>query len=127
MTCDNCARLTRELREAREELAIWESVRFDRHTEDDASAERQKARRDELETRVGDIRADYPKLTMQEARLVAVLHDTQAVMTKRELRLAIGSCAFDKILDVLVCRARKSLPKGAIKTVWGVGYQWAGK
>jgi DNA-binding response OmpR family regulator len=79
--------------------------------------------------------ADLPvewNLTGYERQVFLVLLGRQGVCTKDTIMAALyrdlGKDEADiKIVDVLVCKARKKLrPFGVeIKTVWGVGYQLA--
>lgn len=63
------------------------------------------------------------------AKLIAALYDARGrTMTRPQLSDALPSTLghterSDKIIDVWVCHARKSLGKDAIENVWGRGYR----
>lgn len=119
MPCDNCAALTRQVRELREELAEWRSPRVSGA----ALAERQEMWRNKQRL-VDAVSRTYPGLKGVSARLVGALMASEDPMTRREIMNALNSDGDSKMIDVVVCNARKHIPAGAIRTVWGAGYQW---
>lgn len=120
MTCARCEQLTRELREAREEVAEW--ARMDRARLDDDDVQR-----------IFRLKSAF-RLTECDARVLAALMARPGHQFTKENLLPYASIHPDdvrcKIVDVRICKIRKALAArpefpAKIATNWGTGYSIA--
>ena len=117
-------RLTRELREAREEIEAWSDLRKDKRSVQENFPERIARRRETL-NRVGPLMQAF-SLSPIEARAVEAILNVAGEVIEKPAVFAAMQCAPHtdaKIVDIVVCRARKKLPADSFATVWGIGYR----
>ena len=124
MTCENCNRLTRELREAREEIDAWADMRKGKKSVQDNFPERMLLRSDTL-NRVEPLMRAYGLSAIEAKAVEAVLNRAGEVVEKTDVFQAMQCAPHTgaKIVDIVICRARKKLPPKSFATVWGIGYR----
>ena len=125
--CPHCIRLTRELREAREELAEYAVTRQHRLKEAGQTANRYVSRAEEM-TIIAPMVDAVPGLSPAEALGLHALASAGS-LDSETLRATFsrGEASEIRLVNVHMCRIRQKLKKAGypniIKTVWGVGYQ----
>jgi len=103
--CDNCARLQRQVRELKEEIAEYE---------------RGGPPTDKSESSPYQIKY---KMTPSEARtLTELIKSSPKPVSKDRLHFVVSGETEPQIVQVYVCRIRKKLPPATIITVSGAGY-----
>lgn len=128
MTCDNCSRLTRELREAREEIAEW-GKRRERESPYVRDARGSFASREESPCYATPRAADMAKafrLTVTESRALDALFDHDRPLSKTEIMNAMDSAGdtSTSIVRTVICNVRKKIGvRDAIAPVKYFGYQ----
>ena len=122
--CANCIRLTRELREAREEVEAWADMRKGKKSVQDNFPERMMLRNDAL-NRVEPLMRAYSLSPIEAKAVEAVMSRAGEVVEKTDVFQAMQCAPHTgaKIVDIVICRARKKLPPKSFATVWGIGYR----
>ena len=125
--CPRCIQLTRELREAREEIQAWEDMRTTKKPRGDRFAALQQSvmATDETTADAALIKLAYPKMSPAHSRAVSILaKNAGQVVTKRALFEVISTSpeTDNKVVDQVIFRARRVIGKDTIRTVSGIGY-----